>query len=600
MTNPCKKHYLHRSLSIFLGIYLVGGAFLETTASLASPSIPVLNKTVSQFAADLAQQPKNSTPQAPLPPPYVYKQPQQNSVEADASKPTPEEAVSPITETTRISVRTIKVTGSSVFSPQDLNPIVQPYEGREITLEDLRKAADEITQLYLNAGYITSRAIPKTKQLIRGDGVVEIQVIEGRLARIEVEGTQRLRPSYICTRVQLGAGIPLSTTKLEKQLRLLRGDPLFQNVEASLQAADEVGQSILTVRVKEAPAFISSFGVDNYSPPSVGSERLGVDLQYRNPTGIGDAIAGAYYHSTTGGADIFDFAYRVPLNPMNGTLQLRVAPNRSRITQEPLKVLDIRGTQRLYELNYRQPLVRSPTTEFALALGLSVQNNQSFLGDIPFEVVFPGTISAGRTRVLKFSQDYLGRDLGGSWTARSQFSFGLGILDATIKEHPLPDGRFFAWLGQVQRVQKLGNSHLLIIQADTQLTPNSLLPSQQLVIGGGQSVRGYAQNSRTGDNGIRLSIEDQMTIVRNESGAPTVLLNPFFDMGYVWNVPDNPGTLPNQTFLLGAGVSLIWEPALDIKGLSFRFDYGYPFVNLRDRGNNAQDKGFYFSVRYQP
>jgi hypothetical protein len=34
-------------------------------------------------------------------------------------------------------------------------------------------------------------------------------------------------------------------------------------------------------------------------------------------------------------------------------------------------------------------------------------------------------------------------------------------------------------------VQVLNDDNLLVVQADLQLTPNSLLPSQQFVIGGG-------------------------------------------------------------------------------------------------------------------
>ena len=60
------------------------------------------------------------------------------------------------------------------------------------------------------------------------------------------------------------------------------------------------------------------------------------------------------------------------------------------------------------------------------------------------------------------------------------------------------------------------------------------------MIGGGQSVRGYRQNVRAGDNGFRFSIEDRIILVRDEGGEPVFILAPFFDMGSVWNVGDNP------------------------------------------------------------
>ncbi len=139
----------------------------------------------------------------------------------------------------------------------------------------------------------------------------------------------------------------------------------------------------------------------------------------------------------------------------------------------------------------------------------------------------------------------------------------------------------------------------LIVGLDLQLTPNSLLPSQQFVIGGVQTVRGYRQNARSGDNGVRFSIENQITVLRNEAGLATLLLSPFIDLGAVWNQSDNPNNLflPRQRFLSSGGLGLLWQP---IPNFNVRLDYGIPFVNLSDRGNNVQDSGFHFSVYYQP
>jgi len=501
----------------------------------------------------------------------------------------------------RMRVRKINVIGSTVFSQAELNQVVQPFEGRDLTREETIQVADAVTKLYLEKHYINSRAIPETQQLNATDSVLVIRVIEGRLAEIEIQGTRRLNPSYIRNRIKLGASIPINTNKLEEQLKLLRLDPLFQNVEASLRPTGKVGQSILIVRVIEANPFTSSLSVDNYSPPSVGSERLGISLSDRNLTGMGDQLAASYYRSTTGGSDVFDFSYQVPVNSMNGTIQIRAAPNRNNITQPPFNKLGIQGSQDLYEINYRQPLMRSPKEEFATSLGFTYQDGQTFSFDqlpTPFGIG-PDKNGVSRTSVIKFSQDYVKRNPQGAWFLRSQFNFGTGLFNATVNNAPIPDGHFFSWLGQVQRVQQLSKDHLLLVQADLQLTPDSLLPSEQFIIGGGQSVRGYRQNARYGDNGFRLAIEDRITVQHNESGASTIELVPFLDLGSVWNQSDNPNKQPNQTLLASAGLGLIWNQALGIPHLNLRLDYGIPFINLKDRGNNLQDDGFYFSVNYQ-
>ncbi len=509
--------------------------------------------------------------------------------------PQPPSPVPPTLPNAAIEVQKIQVVGSTILSQDEINALVKPLEGRSATLEQLKQIADKITEIYLNRGYITSRAVLPPQTITAG--VVQIQVIEGKLAKIEVEGTKRLHPSYIRSRIRLGAGMPLSTASLEDQLRLLRVDPLFDNVEASLRAGDNEGESILIVRVSEANPFQPSFSIDNYSPPSVGSERVGVSLRHRNITGNGDELGAAYYRSL-GDSDVFDFSYRLPLNAMNGTLQLRAAPNRNSIVQPPFNRFDISGKSHLFEVSYRQPLRRTPIEEFALSAGFTYQTGRTFVGGEPTRFgIGPDSNGVTTTSAIKLGQDYIRRDPQGAWAVRSQFTIGTSLFDATQNEGSKPDGQFLSWLGQVQRVQRLNDKHLLILQADLQLSANSLLPSQQFVIGGGQSLRGYRQNVRSGDNGFRVSIEDRITLQRDASGNPKLQLAPFLDAGMVLNVANNPNKLTNETFLAGVGLGVIWEP---IQRVNLRVDYAFPLVRISDRGDNLQDKGIYFNIIYTP
>jgi hemolysin activation/secretion protein len=522
---------------------------------------------------------------APLPSPL----PEENQTPVTPPPVTP----SPSVTGGNINVENITVEGSSVFDPSDFNRFTQPLLGQKVSPQQLQQVADDITQLYLEQGYITSRAIVDENTLATGN--IRIRVIEGSLEAIEVEGTERLDPNYVRSRIALGGGTPLNTANLEDQLRLLRGDPLLDNIEASLKSGTGLGQSILSVRVTEAPSFYGNLSVDNYSPPSVGSERLGVNLRYRNVSGVGDDIGLLYHHTFAGGSDNLDLSYRIPVNAMNGTVQLRSVLNYNNVVQPNLAFLDISGESELYEISYRQPLIRSPREEFALSLGFTHQQGQTFTfaGPTPFGIG-PDNDGVTRTSVLKFGQEYITRDGGGAWAARSSLNFGTGLFNPTNVD-PNVNGYFFSWLGQLQRVQVINPDNFLIIQADVQLSPDGLLPSQQFVIGGGQSVRGYRQNVRAGDNGFRFSVEDRITLQRNPAGEAIFQIAPFWEMGNVWNVNNNPNILQNQTFIMGLGVGLLWQP---LPKLNLRLDYGLPIINLDDRGKNAQDDGFYFSVNY--
>ncbi|MBE9257605.1 ShlB/FhaC/HecB family hemolysin secretion/activation protein [Dolichospermum sp. LEGE 00246] len=507
------------------------------------------------------------------------------------STPTPTDASS---EDKKFEVKTIEVKGSTIFNSEQLSKLTRPVEGKIASLEELRQVADAITQLYWDRGYLTSRAILANSAII--DGVVQIRIIESSVVKIEIEGTKRINPNYVRSRIALGIRKPLNTGDIEEQLRLLQGDPFFSKVEGILRPGTD-GQIILVVKVTEAEPFKAALNIDNYSPPSIGSERFGVNAVYRNLTGWGDELAASYYFTARGGSNIYDLSYRLPVNAMNGTLQLRTSINNNKVIQEPFDIFNIQGESQLYEINFRQPLVRSLRQELALSLGFTVQDGQTFTFAGPTGFGFgPDDKGNSRTRVLKFGQEYLARDTQGAWSLRSLFSLGIDVFDATKNADPIPDGQFFSWLGQIQRVQRVSNDYLLIAQTDIQLTPNGLLPSQQFVIGGGQSVRGYRQNARAGDNGVRFVLENQLTIHKDESGNPLIKIAPFVDLGYVWNTNDNPNRLQRQTFLAGTGIGVLWQL---IPNLNIRLDYGVPLINLDDRGKNAQDEGFYFSVGYK-
>jgi hemolysin activation/secretion protein len=520
-----------------------------------------------------------------------------------SSIPSKEIASSPLTSPSQTSqteisqaipIKKIEVIGSTVFDATKLEPIIKPLEGKSVTEEQLTDAANAITQLYIKNGYVTSQALYTPQSVV--DGIAKIQVLEGKVEKIEIIGVNALNPDYVRSRTELGIGTPLNPNKLEDQLRLLRADPNFKSFDANLKAVSKAGLSILTITVVEANQFAGSVSFDNFSAPAVGSERMGVGLNYRNLFGLGDVFTANYFRTTTGGSNQYDFGFSIPVNPMNGTVSLRFAPSNYRITQSPFDAFNIRGNSEVYAATYRQPLIRSLREEFALSLGYEYQRGQTFLFNdlaVPFGIG-PESDGTSRTSIFKFGQDYTSRDTEGVWSLRSQFSLGTGLFGATYVTSP--SAAFLSWLGQIQRVQVLGTDTILISSLDTQLSADPLLPSQQFVIGGGQSLRGFRQNARSGDNGIRLSLESRFVVARNEEGRTVLQLAPFVDFGTVWNNSRNLNLLPNQNFLAGGGLGILFEP---IKRLNLRLDYAIPFVNLSDRGSNLQESSLYFSLGYQ-
>jgi hemolysin activation/secretion protein len=295
------------------------------------------------------------------------------------------------------------LTKENLENEKEIREIIQKNQEKQLTKAEFipiyQEIANALTQFYLNQGYITSKAVPQEIAEIPLNGVVTIPILEGRLQEIVLIGRGRLNPHYVCDRVGLGGGVPLNIIHIEEQLRLLKQNPLLSGINGSLKDSGTAGLSILEVTIQESQPFSANLSFDNYSPISLGSERMGVSLGYKNPTGLGDEISATYYRSTTGGLNLADFTYRVPLNPMDGTLQLRAIPTWTRVTQAPFDQFDITGTNPLYEISYRQPLVRSIQDEFALSLGFRYQDGETLgLGR-------PDLFGNSSTSVIQFGQD---------------------------------------------------------------------------------------------------------------------------------------------------------------------------------------------------
>ncbi|MCP6762179.1 MAG: ShlB/FhaC/HecB family hemolysin secretion/activation protein [Fischerella sp. CENA71] len=503
------------------------------------------------------------------------------------SSPTPQPPDVTFPTTESFFVKTIEVLGSTVLQ-NEITKLKQSFENKQVTFAELIQLRSGITKLYIKNGYITSGAFLPSNQDIT-DGVVQIQVVEGELEKIELSGLKRLQPGYVRSRLEKAATIPLKQQRLEKALQLLQIDPLIQRVNAELTAGSSPGRNILQVKITEAPAFHAGVFTANNQSPSIGSVQIGAFIAHDNLSGLGDRLNAEY--GITEGLNLYDINYSIPVNAMNGTIGLRVSNSDSRIIENIFRNLDIKSETQTYSLSFRQPLYRSAQTEFAVGIALDLRRSQTFLlGDIPFSFSEGPENGESKVTVIRFSQDWVERTATRVLAARSQFSLGIDAFDATINNTGT-DGRFFSWLGQFQWVQRLSPQTSLVARVNAQLTPDSLLPIEQFVIGGVDTVRGYRQNEIVADNGITFSIEIRIPLISNPN---TLQIAPFFDVGTAWN---HRGGTPEPQTIAGLGLGLLWQPSRD---LNLRLDYGIPLRAIDDRGDTLQDKGLYFLLQYQP
>lgn len=484
----------------------------------------------------------------------------------------------------RFSPATIRVVGSTVLQDK-IAQIVACYEGQSITLTDLFNLRSQITQLYINNGYITSGAFIPSGQIVEQS--VQVQVVEGGLEAVQVNGLSRLREGYVRSRIEGSA--PLNQQKLRESLQLLQLDPNIREVNAELTAGSQAGQSVLILDLAEFNALSVSTGADNYRSSNIGSAGANLFASYRNLLGVGDTLSASYGLSQ--GLNLYDIGLAVPFNAANGTFSFSYNNSGSRIIEDAFKDVGIRSDTETLSFGIRQPISQTTSQTFALGLDFDLRHSQSFiLDDIPFS--FSAGPEDGRSQVnaLRFSQEWTQRNARRVLAARSQFNLGLNIFGSTHNDTGT-DGQFFSWIGQFQWVEQVSPKLLSLVKFNAQLTPDSLLPLERFSLGGVSTVRGYPQNQLVADNALNASAELRIPLTRDRN---ILQIAPFIDAGYGWN---NLTPNPSNNLLLGTGFGLRWQAT---PAIFLRTDYGVPLFDVGDRGSSLQDNGFYFSLTYQP
>ncbi|MGF1529357.1 MAG: ShlB/FhaC/HecB family hemolysin secretion/activation protein [Candidatus Competibacterales bacterium] len=499
-----------------------------------------------------------------------------------------------------VPIETVRLEGNTVFSDEELAALTAPFEGREVTLEELEELRFQLTRYYIERGYINSGAIIPDQEV--ADGVITYRIVEGRLTGVRVTGNDRLWTDYVAGRVAPDRDEPLNLQALQQNLQLLQQDPLIARINADLSPGVAAGEAELAVEVEEAPPYEIGFVVANNRPPSVGAISGLFFGTYRNLTGWGDSIALSYDFSE--GTDGFNAAYAFPFNAGRTQVGVSYERNTSDVVEEPFDDLDIESDLETISALVDHAVILTPQQRLSLGLRFDRRRSETeVLGEgFPFSLGVEDD-GVSKVSVLRFSQDWLLRQINQVIAARSTFSVGLPIFDATTNNNDddvpdSPDGEFLAWLGQFQYARRFGDrGYQLIFRTDVQLSESSLLPLERFALGGADSVRGYRENQLVRDSALVSSVELRVPVFRlpipNLSGPEEgqVQLAAFADYGRGWNVDVE---TPDPDDLASVGLGVRWDPTLKIHAELY---WGYALLDVDEpEDDNLQDDGIHFRL----
>jgi hemolysin activation/secretion protein len=492
-----------------------------------------------------------------------------------------------------ILLRQVLFHGNTVVSTEELEQVAAPYVGKnlkDLEIEELRR---KLTQYYVDRGYVNSGAL-LDKGIADKEGVLTFKIVEGKVSRVEIRGLERLRDEYVTARLVPRPEEPLNLNTLRNRFQLLLDDPLFARINARLMPDVNAGDAILDLDAVRARPYQLTVFANNYRPPSIGANAIGLRGNVRNLTTYGDLLDFSYQEPTRGhAANQYLLGWRVPVNRFGTAVSLRFEHGQSVVLEAPLNALNITSQLDSRDLGISHPILESLRHKLSLGINsvdLSVKSR--LLGE---GFSFTPGVPQGRTKahVWRLWQEYAHRTEVSALVLRSTFSRNANNNEQTsASSSTQPPPRYGYWLGQFQYAQRIGDGGTeAVLKGAIQRAATRMLPVDSISIGGVNTVRGYRENQLIRDNGQLFGLQVDFPILPGAISRPRIVVSPFFDWGRGSNVGDRPDTISSW----GMAVRTTWQ--------GFRFDLSaakrliHPSTVSSSTGS-LQDKGVHLQLSY--
>lgn len=462
---------------------------------------------------------------------------------------------------THLPIDIIQVSGNRLITNAEIADITKRYEGRRLSFAEMENLTKEIEQLYRNQGYFLVNAILPTQETVRG--VLQVQILEGKIETIAVEGNKRYPSSFLRERfLQAVPAEGAKTADFQRALFLLNELPDV-NVKAVLSAGTETGGTGVVLKAEEEKNFHLSLGYNNFGARLTGEHRFSLGTDFSSILTPGDQFVVRSLLSTPADNTLFvQGAYSVPVSHSGTRLGFQYANGAYTAGQE-VAILDIRGTANIFALTASQPLARTlkHSSDLDFRLSYNDLDNRILNQQLSKDEYTSAT--------LGYSAQW--RDSGGRFLGKASVTKGLG---GTRQGDPFASrlgagGDFTRFNFDLARVQEFNSQWLAVARASMQFSGDPLFSAEQFALGGPDTVRGFSQAEALGDQAYNTTLELRWSpIADNTDLFQTVF---FVDHGGITRNRPQPGEKGSEQ-LTGAGLGF----RFNIDQTRIRFDLGFP------------------------
>lgn len=421
----------------------------------------------------------------------------------------------------------LDISGATVFTAEQLSAPHADLIGREVTLTDIYRLADEITAKYRNDGYILSKAIVPPQRI--SGGKVAIRIVEGYVNEVLIEGEANGRAHLFR---EMGERIkesrPLDNKVLERY-SLLANDLPGVKAKAVLRPSQNVPGASDVVFVIEHKYIDLNASFDNRGTKTSGPREYTLGAGINSILGLYEKTSVNWINTTEEKELRYLSVQHDEVLNSEGT-KLTLSGNRSRGEPgESLRDLDQRSRNVTLSASLSHPFIRTRGENFSLSGGVTSRDSKSEqLGEIS---------SNDHTRSVRIGGSY---DFSDSWDGVNLFAldlyqgfeaFGATRNDFGAKSRARGRSDFTKLTLDVSRTQQLGSGFALVAAATGQYAATSLLSSEEFGYGGSQYGRAYDSSEITGDSGAAAKLELQYTDQVEDIGLKYYQPFVFYDFG---------------------------------------------------------------------
>jgi hemolysin activation/secretion protein len=461
----------------------------------------------------------------------------------------------------RFIVNAFALEGVSILPESQVQAVLKPYLGIELTFAQLEKACDAITNLYRQFGY-SVQAVVLPQSMSKTGGTVKLRITEAKLSSVVINvlnGDNR----FGATRVEQfitnanPIGQPLNLNRIERSLIILNEIPGVM-VSSQLDAGKEQGDTDLKVSLGETPLLQGRLEANNSGSRSTGIYQAIAAYNFNNLTGIGDQVS--LNSITSRGSQYINGTYSLPIS----TDGLRLSLYRTYLSYENVGSYVSPNGAYGYAwtdgLNLSYPLVRTKASNLNATFGYDAKRYLN-------EIMATGTTNSAYN-IKNFVAGVSGNAFDSLWgnavsNGSVSLTFGeLEILPTSITgygAHTPSRFRKLSFSGsRNQSLDEEGKSSLFLALSG-QLASANLNSGEQFYLGGPYGVRAYPVSQGGGAQGALLSAEFRRQLPDNLTASV------FFDAGVVqqykntfkdWQGKTN---ADNTYSLMGTGVGMKWS-----------------------------------------